>query len=237
MEQSRQVTHTISAYLERIAAELGNVSADEKDTILQEVESHIYDALRTRCGEAPSVEDLKLILAGMDSPESYCRDQAPAATITDAVAEGHRFCRYTIVAGALGALSLTGIILILALVRTVFQHVGDGQLAVAPLMFLFVLAAIASTVLGLVGISAIRASRGRLIGMPLAVAMSLLYPIIALSYALVQALYSLCVLLPPQTWRSVAAGVAWLITIAVDIFIIRAVWRWATRPVATDELM
>jgi len=75
------------------------------------------------------------------------------------------------------------------------------------------------TTLGCLGISRIRHSGGRLIGLPLAVGVALLYPLLALD-ATVFAVAS----------RSGQALVGLLIVIALDIYIVRAAWRAASKP-------
>jgi predicted Ser/Thr protein kinase len=90
-----------------------------------------------------------------------------------------------------------------------------------------VLAPFGCTALGCLGISRIRSSRGRLIGMPLAVAVALLYPLLVLDGALLFFGYSLAD--GSEYWRSYLAVTA-LIILALDAFIIRAVWKAAAKP-------
>lgn len=239
MEQEREVTRAIGAYLERVAAELGGVPADEKDAILQEIESHIYDALQKRCGKSPSIEELDIVLGEMDAPQSYRRNQAPAGI---AVTQGPRFCKYPIVGAVFASLSL---------ILGILLWVCNGAAEEPPTLLKYIMyatlvpglaAPVVTTALGLVGVSAIRASRGRLIGMPLAVAMSLLYPLTGLTAMLTFGVgHSARIFAPgldmPRMHNLVtaAACLGLVVAVVVDIFIISRVWRWASRPVAPGE--
>jgi hypothetical protein len=91
-----------------------------------------------------------------------------------------------------------------------------------------ILAPFASTALGCLGISQIRSSRGRLIGMPLAVAVALLYPLLALDGMLLFLGFSLAD--GSEYWRIYLAVTA-LIILVLDVFIVRAVWKAVAKPV------
>jgi hypothetical protein len=90
-----------------------------------------------------------------------------------------------------------------------------------------VLAPFACTTLGCLGISRIRSSQGRLIGMPLAVVVTLLYPLLVLDGTLLFFGYSLAD--GSEYWRIYLAVTA-LIILVLDVFIIRAVWRAVAEP-------
>jgi hypothetical protein len=106
---------------------------------------------------------------------------------------------------------------------TVWQLVA--QCVILPLG---VSAPFAATVLGSLSISRIRNSQGQLIGMPLAVAVALLYPLLALDGGLLLLGYLLGQGL--EYWRVYLATAA-LIAVGLDIFIVRSVWRAVTKPV------
>ncbi len=89
------------------------------------------------------------------------------------------------------------------------------------------LAPIGCTALGCLGISRIRSSRGRLIGLPLAVAVALLYPLLVLDGVLLSFGNSLAD--GSEYWRIYLAVTA-LIILGLDVFIIRAVWRAVAKP-------
>jgi hypothetical protein len=91
-----------------------------------------------------------------------------------------------------------------------------------------ILAPFACTALGCLGISRIRSSRGRLIGMPLAVAVALLYPLLALDGMLLFLGFSLAD--GSEYWRIYLAVTA-LIILVLDVFIVRAVWKAVAKPV------
>ena len=58
MDRNKEIEHAIGVYLEKVAAELKHMPADEKDAVLASVESHIHESLQ-RCGtDNPTLADL-----------------------------------------------------------------------------------------------------------------------------------------------------------------------------------
>jgi hypothetical protein len=92
-----------------------------------------------------------------------------------------------------------------------------------------------TTILGLVAIGQIRASRGRLYGLPLAVADALLYPLLAIDL-LLGVFWSFA--LPHDgavNWRGVV--VLTVITSAIiDVWLVRLCWRGASSPAAPERI-
>ena len=77
MNLSNELTAQVNAHLGEVRKYLGNLPADERQEILQSIESHIYDALETRSNGEPTPALLEAVIAEMDPPESY--GELPAA--------------------------------------------------------------------------------------------------------------------------------------------------------------
>lgn len=89
-----------------------------------------------------------------------------------------------------------------------------------------IIAPFASTALGLLGISEIRKSDGKIYGLPLAVFVSLFYPIILLDVLLFIVGWSLL----GDIQVSSIIPLAWLtMVLVIDYIIVRLTWRAATR--------
>jgi hypothetical protein len=71
MNLSNELTKQVNAHLSEVRKYLGELPADERQEILQSVESHIYDALERRSDGQPTSELLAAVIAEMDPPESY----------------------------------------------------------------------------------------------------------------------------------------------------------------------
>ncbi len=78
MNSNPTITQGLADFLNRVSRHLGHKTPEEKQKILAGLESHICEALSVRAqdGQSP-LNDLELVLAEMDSPESY--GQAPEA--------------------------------------------------------------------------------------------------------------------------------------------------------------
>ncbi len=62
----------IDVYLRNVKNRLGHLPKDEGSAILDNLEVQIQEALNTRCkGVIPTQEDVKAVLAEMDSPEAF----------------------------------------------------------------------------------------------------------------------------------------------------------------------
>jgi len=62
MSDRKEIDKAVARYLEDVAAQLGNLPPDEKESILAELESHVYAALE-KIGPDPTLEDLNLVLS------------------------------------------------------------------------------------------------------------------------------------------------------------------------------
>jgi hypothetical protein len=109
------------------------------------------------------------------------------------------------------------------------------------LMTLFIgvpgfLAPIGTTVLGIMAISDIRRSRGKIVGLPLAVADALLFPLLLL-FAVIGAVTMTIFWMPTDkpyaAWFSpLVAILALVVALVLGFFIVRATWRAASKPVS-----
>jgi len=71
MNLSKELTKQVNAHITEVRNYLGNLPADERQEILQAIESHIYDALQSRSNGEPTAALLDAVIAEMDPPESY----------------------------------------------------------------------------------------------------------------------------------------------------------------------
>ncbi len=71
MNLSNELTKQVTDHLDEVRKYLGNLPADERQEILQSIESHIYDALQSRSDGEPTPALLDAVIAEMDPPESY----------------------------------------------------------------------------------------------------------------------------------------------------------------------
>jgi len=77
MNLSTELTKLVTDHLNEVRKYLGALPADERQEILQSIESHIYDALQSRSDGDPSPALLDAVIAEMDPPDSY--GELPAA--------------------------------------------------------------------------------------------------------------------------------------------------------------
>jgi len=221
MSNEKEIRNAVGRYLEEVARQLGGAPAEEKDTILADVEAHIYEALKQRAGEDATVSDLEAVLAQMAPPSSYAASHAGDGCAAES---RPRFAKLPIIAACLAPF---GFIMILS-------GMSNGMNPWPPsaswiwyiVLPLGVASPFAVTVLGFLSISKIRASKGRLIGMPLAVAATILYPIVISNAALASAF-------APMGHRALAIFI--VIMIPCDIALAIYVRRRATRPLKPGE--
>jgi len=71
MNLSSELTKQVAAHIDEVRNYLGTLPADERQEILQSIESHIHDALQSRSGDEPTSALLDAVIAEMDPPESY----------------------------------------------------------------------------------------------------------------------------------------------------------------------
>lgn len=75
-------SESIDTYLEGVRSQLQHLPAGGRNAILDDLRSHIDDALKSRCGEAqPTQADVDAVLAQMDPPSAF----GPESTVTEPV--------------------------------------------------------------------------------------------------------------------------------------------------------
>ena len=234
MNQKKEIEERITRYLEMVAANIAGVPADEKEEILRNVESHIYEALSERAGENPTIADVEAVLAEMDPPDSYAgTDKNAGESATNVPVSDAKICKTAL----LGTLWIPFGFLVVF----VFMGVAVGNPLQESALFIiwkhikltvilpFALSSpFGSTTLGWIAVSKIRSAHGRLIGMPLAVGVGLFYPLCALDGVLAYCAALLCQGSWRNHWQWVAV-ISAIIILALDFYIIRVVWKWACR--------
>lgn len=225
MNDTTSIEARISQYLAEVESHLSALSEGERADILNSLQAHIDNELQNRNRGQPTQEDVDAILMDMDPPESYAESISFLAE--DEIPE-KRVSRLSIT----GAITLPfGFLLVLLFIPlrastsltqpTIWQNILSYIL-----LPISVIAPFATTALGLLGISEIRNSKGKIYGLPLAVFVSLFYPIIVLTLILFMVGWSLL--------GEVEGGnnipLVWLfIVLVIDYLIIRFSWRAASK--------
>ncbi len=235
MDEMKQIESTVGKYLEGMALALEAVTPEEKDLTLSEVESHIYEDLKRRTKGQPSMAALAMVLAEMPPPSSFARDESARPS------PGGVTSSYPAAGAALAILGLLAAGLIFST-----WGVGYSFINVAGLLAASLALPLAATALGFMGISRIRAARGKLIGMPLAVGVSLFYPLAILDAAFSGLVLTALVLtteiyhlhdssLVQLTVYVPILLVSFLAVLFSNAYLVRRVWRWANRPLEEGE--
>lgn len=86
-----EIQGRIRRYLDDVSRHLSGVSEKSRQETLQDLESHIHEALARRAPQDPSLSDLEAILAEMDPPESFGQATAEPAseTVYRAIPDAH----------------------------------------------------------------------------------------------------------------------------------------------------
>lgn len=223
MKYANLVEERINRYLDDVASNLTSLSADEKKEILSSVRIDIDNELQIRGEDQPTLEDVEEVLSKMDPPASYW-DSATSLSVDQP--QARKISRLAII----GAMLLPfGFFLFLLFVpisaSTTPTSSSTWQIVLRfTLLPLAVIAPFASTALGFASISQIRNSNGSIYGLPLAVFVSLFYPIIVLSlimafvgWTFLGRIEGLSVL--PLAW--------FFLILVIDYLIIRFTWRAA----------
>ena len=199
-----------------------------------EVRTDVTSIAATPCGAAASCGTAAL--GGEErQPSPHTAGPPPRPRFSRAAIAGAVWAPFFLLALGVAAYSIIGFQV--AVPGPVGSRAGGASWAViliaVPLLLLGLTAPFGTTILGLVAMSQIRHSAGRLYGMGLAIADALLSPLIVLDSLLVLVSIFVCGLV----WHGPVPGVAIgifgvLVAVAADVAIVWLVHRWATRPVS-----
>ena len=215
----------INQYLNEVEINLGSLSKVEQEEILDNLRAHIYSELENRISGPPKPEDIESVLNDMDPPESY-------ADSTEEYPAGRPMEKHASMRTIIGAIIIPFGLFLMLLIIPLSTSTSPTPVSIwqtilrFTLLPLSILAPFASTALGLLGISEIRNSKGGVYGMPLAVFVSLFYPILVLD--LILFIIGWSVLGDIEGWDFIP--LVWLtLVLVIDYFIIRTTWRAANR--------
>ena len=160
MNDTRSLQRRVAAYAHAVGEALAHVPAADRESILEDLEEHIDDALR-------AVDELEQVLAALGTPEAYAADLA-AAPAGDFVP---KLCKRAAI-GMLWSLSFVVVALPALLVaRVVEEGVGPtaGERVFQAFAWLCLAGCLGGPVLSSIAATRIRHSGGRLSGMGMAV--------------------------------------------------------------------
>jgi hypothetical protein len=251
-----ELRRRIDAYLDAIDRVLSasGMNRSERRNITDDVETQIQEMLAARGEGAPTLADVEAVLAELDPPEAYTSVRAetsgpPRTTDVSSTAlplGPRRFSRTAIV-GALGAPLLLICFFLIFLAR---QGRAPGpawwqHLLMFTALPLGLAAPFGTTILGIISISQIRRSAGRLYGLGLALFDALLFPLLALDGLILKrwlAAFQDGAPAATEGVRSHGTAAPWFVTpfaisfwtilccVIVDGIIIYWAWRAVTAP-------
>ncbi len=250
MNLSTDVRRRVEQHLDALEQTLAGsgMSREERRSVADDVQGQIVEMLAARAPNGATVADVEAVLAELDPPEAYHGDAARATPAVAAVAAvvPARFSRTAIVGAVWAGLFLFALVAFFsASLKVVDHHSGDQPPPGPSVIAMIGIAAgivglaapIGTTACGLAAISQIRASLGRLCGLPLAVCDALLFPLLILDGVIcwgAVAIYETYRVDLGQQGRSNLAialiCIAIVLIVAADFLIGRAVWRAASRP-------
>ncbi len=223
MNNSKLIEDRINQYLEEIRDYLDGLAEEEIDEILNNVRSHIDNELQNQNDEKLTLETVEALLEELDPPSSYADSASELAG--NKVLE-RRFSIPAIIGLILLPFGIINAFLLFIAVpgggsTTIWQWIA--RFTILPLG---IMAPFACTGLGLIAVSQIRKSNGRIVGLPLALFVGLFYPIIILDGVLfVLTLW----MFDGRTFLQIAIAITVLVIVALDYFIIRQGWKTVTQ--------
>ena len=146
------VQRHIDDHLDRIDAVLqrGGMSRSERQHILDDVRTQIHDMLAERCEDAPTVDDVRAVLAELDPPESYTPDdslpESPAAPVAAVAPERPSAAKEALGKIALvlvvGGLAFQAILLMIAQLSEIPARSRAVGMPICPVMGFLILGAV-----------------------------------------------------------------------------------------------
>jgi hypothetical protein len=232
MNENRTIDTRINQYLDAVRAQLSGLSHDEVEGIIDDLRTHIDSSIQAH-GDQPTLENVKAVLEEMDPPESFAPDLEDTVGVVPKVSR-------PAIWGA-GFLPFGILIAILFLVPAVSANysivdgVPTGNLPETTwwqwlLRFTILPLGIASpfvtTILGLVSLSQIRASKGKLIGKPLALIDALFYPLLVFDGLFVALLFLIIASIPDGhlALTETMALMGYILVVIIDLIIVAVAW-------------
>ncbi len=223
MKTTTSYEQEINQYLEAVRGNLSGLSTEEVDGILADLREHIDKSLQASGGE-PTKERVASVLAEMDPPESFAADyegEAQPAKVSRLAVLGAVLLPFGIAAALLFfpvSLSTSG--------STAAQTAWWQWLLRFTVIPLGIAAPFATTILGMVSLAQIRASKGRLVGRGLALLDALFYPLLALDGLLLALMFWFIASLPEgQLMLSEGLTIlSILLVVVVDVVIAAIAW-------------
>lgn len=167
MIKERTMQHRKAAYVHAVGEALAQVPATDRESILEDLEEHIDDALRA-AGMEPGIKQLEQVLSALGSPQAYAADLSLSPP-TEALPP--KLCKKAAI-GLLWSLAF-----LFVAVPSWLTHIAEeegapvslGERLFQALAFLSLAGGIGGPVVSGIALTQIRHSAGRLIGLGMAV--------------------------------------------------------------------
>ena len=227
------IENRINQYLDAVRDQLSGLSQDEIESIIDDLREHIDTALLAH-GEQPALENVEAVLAEMDAPESFAPDLDETTEVVPKVS------RTAILGAVLLPFGILMAIVSLMPVSSATFSAVDGvttrnlsgttwwqwllRLTVLPLG---IISPFATTILGFISISQIRASKGKLVGKPLALIDALFYPILVFDGLLIAFLFVMIAAIP-DGHLALTEGLtmlSYMLVISINVIICVIAWH------------
>lgn len=228
MEFTHDVKVGVMRYLDEVALQLDYLAPPEREVILQGLYARMYHMLAGYRHGHPTLHDLQKVLADLPQPRTYARTEKTetAPLLEQPVAK--RGNQAAIIGAGLMpfAILLFARALMLASTATTADKLTPWDWLVMLVGFQ---APMIVTMLGIMGIAAVREAKEQRGGMALAVSVTLTFPLLLIDGTLIYLVHAGFRGLWNGTWLVPLAAV--LILLALNFQIIRGVWMAAIRPV------
>ena len=230
-EQSTAVKQ-INHYLDAVRIQLSGLSQDEVDSIIDDLREHIDASLQAH-GDQPTRENVEAVLAEMDPPKSFASDFDVKEEVVPKVSRTAIFGAVLLPFGILMAT-----LFLLPASFTTYSAIDGVTTSNLPettwwqwllrftILPLGIISPFATTILGLVSISQIRASNGKLVGKPLALIDALFYPVLVFDGLMVAFLILIISSIPDGNLALTEALtlLSYILVIIVDLIIVVIAW-------------
>jgi len=225
MNELTSIESRINQYLDAVREQLSGLTEGEVDSIIDDLRGHIDAAMQAH-GDQPTLENIEAVLAEMDPPETFVPDLNETTGVVPKVSR-------TAIIGAV--LLLFGILMAIRfLIPGITYSAVDGiTISNVPesirwqWLLLVTILPLATTILGLVSISQIRASKGKLMGKPLALVDTLFYPLLVLDGLLIAFMFMIIATITDGhlALTESLALLSYLLVIIVDLIIGVIAWH------------